>query len=99
MSRVAIVVAAAVVLLGLPSAHAMSGIGAMDRGANATCTSDCRSGPPINTCLTVCVAAVAVLASVGPLRRSLIAGRASARSLLFVEQLSGSSLFRPPRTA
>ena len=99
MSRVAIVVAAAVVLLGLPSVHAMSGMGATDRGPNAACTSDCRSGPPMDTCVMVCVAVVALLTSLGPLRRSLTTGRASARSLLFVEQLSDSSLFRPPRTA
>lgn len=99
MSRVVIVVAAAVVFLGLPSAQAMSGMGGMDRGAAAACTSDCRSGVPMDTCLTVCVAVVAVLSSLGLLRRSLTTGRASTRVSLFVEQLDGSLLFRPPRTA
>ena len=101
MRKVALVVVVLVGLMALPMRAPMSVMTAMPgvvRGAATTCgTVDCPSLPQPAGCLTVCIAFVALLGTVFIARRSLVSGRVRAASSLFVDQLAGSSIFRPPR--
>jgi len=102
MHKLMIVGVALVVVLGLPLKGARTDVGAMagmGRSAHTSCTMDCSSTPPNGACLSMCIAAVAVLGGFALMRHSLSATRLGSRSTHFVEQVTGSSLFRPPRFA
>jgi hypothetical protein len=77
---------------------AMSAMSDVAHGADAPCvTEECPAMPPLGACLTVCVAVVALLAGIATTRRPLDSSRVRVASSPFVDQLSGSSIFRPPR--
>ena len=104
MRKVALVVVALVGLVALPmrapmgEMAGMAGMTGVDRGAETACrTVDCPSMPLPTICLTVCIAVVALLSGVSVVRRSLVSGRVRVASSLFIDQLAGSSIFRPPR--
>ena len=105
MGRLIVVVVALVALVGLPMRSAMGEMTGMatdvgaDQTADVRCTVDCSSLPPAGICLTMCLAVVALLSVVAGARRSLAGIRLRVPRSLFEDQLTGSSVFRPPRLA
>ena len=101
MRKVALVVVALVGLAVLPMRSPMgemSGMTGVGRAAETACrTVSCPSMPPPASCVTVCIAVVALLGGVAVTRRSLVSRRVRVSSSPFVDQLAGSSIFRPPR--
>ncbi len=100
---VVVAVVALVALLGLPLRTAMSEmttttIVGSGKSVEVRCTIECSSMPPASMCLTRCLAGAALLSAVAAVRRSQPASRLSVPSSLFFTQLTGSSLFRPPRS-
>ena len=101
MRKVAVVIVALLGLVALPmraptsEMTGMTGIGGV---ADTACrTIDCPSMPLPAGCLTVCIAVVALVGGVAVGRPSLVSGRVRVASSAFVDQLAGSSIFRPPR--
>ena len=101
MRKVALVVVTIVGLVALPMRAPMgemTGMTGVGRAADTACRAvDCPSMPLPASCLTVCIAVVAFLGGVAVTRRSLVSSRVRAASSVFVDQLAGSSIFRPPR--
>ena len=104
MRKVALVVVALVGLVALPmrapmgEMTGMTGTTGVDRSAESACRIvECPSMPVSTSCLTVCIAVVALLGGVSVVRRSLASGRVRVAWSPFVDQLAGSSIFRPPR--
>ncbi len=101
MRKVALVIVALLGLVALPMRAPMSemtGMTEVGRAADTACrTVDCPSMPLPASCVTVCIAVVALLGGVAVTRRSLVSNRVRVASSLFVDQLAGSSIFRPPR--
>ena len=97
MRKVALVVVALLGLVALPMSE-MTGMIGVGRAAETACrTIDCPSMPLPASCLTVCIAVVALVVGVAVGRRSLVSGRVRVASSAFVDQLAASSIFRPPR--
>lgn len=101
MRKVVLVVVAIVGLVALPiraPMGEMTGMSGVGRVAGSACRAvDCPSMPLPASCVTVCIAVVALLGGVAVTRRSLISSRVRAASSVLVDQLAGSSIFRPPR--
>ena len=112
MRKFALVVVALVGLVALPmrapmgemtaatttGMTGMTGVTGVDRSAEAACrVVECSSMPLSTSCLTACIAVVAILGGVSVVRRSLASGRVRVAWSPFVDQLAGSSIFRPPR--
>ena len=100
MRKVALVVVALLGLVALPMSEmtGMTGMTGVGRAAETACrTIDCPSMPLPASCLTVCIAVVALVVGVAVGRRSLLSGRVRVASSAFVDQLAASSIFRPPR--
>ena len=103
MRKVALVVVALLGLVALPMSETtgmtgMTGMTGVGRAAETACrTIDCPSMPLPASCLTVCIAVVALVVGVAVGRRSLVSGRVRVASSAFVDQLAASSIFRPPR--
>lgn len=110
MRKVALVVVALVGLVALPmrapmgemtgmtEMAEMAGTTGVDRGAESACRIvECPSMPLSTSCLTACIAVVALLGGVAVVRRSLASGRVRIAWSPFIDQLAGSSIFRPPR--
>ena len=97
MRKVALVVVALLGLVALPMSE-MTGMTGVGRAAETACRAiDCPSMPLPASCLTVCIAVVALVVGVAVGRRSLVSGRVRVASSAFVDQLAASSIFRPPR--
>ena len=113
MRKVALVVVALVGLVALPMRAPMgemtgmagmtgttgtTGTTGVDRGAESACRIvECPSMPVSTSCLTACIAVVAPLGGVSVVRRSLASGRVRVAWSPCIDQLAGSSIFRPPR--
>ena len=107
MRKVALVIVALVGLVALQmrapmgemtGMAGMTGMTGVDRSAESACRIvECPSMPLSTGCLTVCVAVVALLGGVSVVRRSLASGRVRVAWSPFIDQLAGSSIFRPPR--
>ena len=103
MRRLLVVaVVALLAVLGLPLRMAMSEMTTTTmvgsgKSVEVACTIECTSMPPANLCMTMCLASAALLSAVAVVRRSQPESRLWMESSLFFTQLTGSSLFRPPR--
>ena len=101
MRRFAIVVAALVALMALPTRLPMGEMKAMAGAMTSTetqCTAVACSPLPMSApCFTLCVAVVALLGVVAVARRSAGSTRLGMSPTLFVDRLFVSSVFRPPR--
>ena len=102
MRKVALVVVALVGLVALAAPMGemtgMTGMTGVDRGAESACRIvECPSMPLSTSCVTVCIAVVTFLGGVSVVRRSLASCRVRVAWSRCIEQLAGSSIFRPPR--